>query len=82
MTLSLTDYSLPNVYIGDAEVPEYVPLPPVVPTPSNNESNDEPEKPSDPTYTRKIRFGDIILITIGFVILVLVIVLIGLCYMA
>jgi hypothetical protein len=77
MILSLTDYSLPNVYIGDEVVPEYVPTPPVVPEPAP--SGGLPDVPSDPTEptSNKMSTAGIIMVSGGsFVILLLVILII------
>ena len=80
MKLSLTDYSLPGTYIGTVNAPIYVPTAPVVPTPINDTSNDEPVTPTDDTVTSaKMATGEIIMISGGSLIVVLLITLIVVC---
>jgi hypothetical protein len=77
MILSLTDYSLPNVYIGDEVVPEYVPVAPVVPEPqpAGGETDDVPTDPTEPT-SNKLSTAEVLMISGGTLILILLVILI------
>lgn len=76
MILSLTDYSLPNVYIGDEVVSEYVPTAPVVPEPDNSGGlPDVPDDPTEPT-SNKMSIAGVLMVSGGSLVILLLIILI------
>ena len=81
MQLSTTSYSLPTTYIGDEELPEYVPVAPVQPEPNPEGGDPEPETPDTPTTQTGLTSAQKIQVSLGSILLVLFIVVLIMCYL-